>query len=101
MASELEHAQYAQHAKHLDNAASVVEVLVALVGYEQVEVVGQNGDEIDEVEHALGELPLIRRGPRAQQVLEREPGDTRRLDQLEARIVRERVVHVVHRNDLT
>ena len=66
---------------YLNEPLDVVEMVGALAGLVQTErdVVGQDGEQVDGVERALEELALARRRPQPQHVLEREPGDARRL----------------------
>jgi len=96
MTRQLEYPENAQHAKDLHSAASVVEVLVALIGQEQGHIIGQYGNQIDKVQCTLGELPLVRRRPKTQHVLEREPSDAQRLDCFQVRVISERVVEIVY-----
>ena len=80
VARQLEHSEDSKDAQQLDEARQVVEVLgsVRLVDAER-HVVREDGDDVDDVQRAANEPTAVRRRPQPDGVLEREPGDARRL----------------------
>lgn len=90
MAGQLEDSQDAHDAEDLHHPAHILELVRrVLVGLQQEQghKVGQYGEQIDNVEATLEKLPLVRRGAKPEDVLEREPGDADRLHHRQLGIV--------------
>jgi len=82
MSRQFEDTQDSHDTKDLHDTPDLLEALRAGVGLDEEEgdKVGHDGENVYHIHSTLGELPLVRGGGEAEDVLQREPGDANGLD---------------------